>query len=130
MSDIGAACLTGSWDSPAVSPDQGLTDWLAAQSITSFSVQQNWTALSGVSAQQTVDEKGNPVTETPKIWVNATGSAYGTIPTTVSFQQQCGRVLYSTYHTESSSSTLQPQERALLYILLEVGVCLGQVTIQ
>ncbi len=129
-SAIGSACLSGSWDSPAVSPDQGLTDWLAAQSITSFSVQQNWTALSGVSPQQTVDEKGNPITETPKIWVNATASSYGTIPTTVSFQQQCGRVLYSTYHTESSSSTLQPQERALLYILLEVGVCLGQVTIQ
>jgi hypothetical protein len=127
---VGSACLTGAWSSPATSPDKGLTDWLAAQSITSFNVEQNWTALKGVHTQATVDQKGNPISETPKIWVNATSTGYGTIPTTVSFQQQCGRVLYSTYHTEGTSAGLLPQERALLYILLEVGVCLGQVQIQ
>ena len=52
-------------------------------------------------------------------------------PTTVSFENQCGRVLFSTYHTENStfgtgSSTLTAQEKALLYVLLEVGVCVGE----
>lgn len=129
-STLGSACLKGAWDGAASSPDKGLTDWLAAQSISSFTVQQNWTALDSVAAQMTTDAKGAPLLETPKIWVNAAAGAYGTIPTTVSFQQQCGRVLYSTYHTEGSSAGLLPQERALLYILLEVGVCIGQVGIK
>jgi hypothetical protein len=129
-STVGSACLKGAWDGAASSPDKGLTEWLAAQSITSFTVQQNWTALDSVAPQMTTDAKGAPLLETPKIWVNAAAGGYGTIPTTVSFQQACGRVLYSTYHTEGSSAGLLPQERALLYILLEVGVCIGQVGIK
>ncbi len=127
---VGSACLPGSWDGAASSPDKGLTDWLGAQGITTFTVQQNWTALDSVHAQMTTDGKGAPLLETPKIWVNANASGYGTIPTTVSFQQACGRVLYSTYHTEGTATGLLPQERALLYILLEVGVCVGQVSIK
>jgi hypothetical protein len=36
-------------------------------------------------------------------------------------------VMYSTYHTEDkkSGSGLLPQELALLYIILEVNVCIG-----
>lgn len=129
-STVGSACLAGSWSSAASSPDTGLTAWLGAQGITSFDVKENWTALDSVAAQMTTDAKGAPLLETPKIWVEATASSYGKIPTTVSFQQSCGRVLYSTYHTEASSASLLPQERALLYILLEVGVCIGQVGIK
>lgn len=129
-STVGSACLDGAWSGAASSPDKGLTDWLAAQSVTTFNVEANWTALKAVHPVATVDQKGNPITETPKVWVNAAAGGYGTIPATVSFQQQCGRVLYSTYHTEGTSAGLLPQERALIYILLEVGVCLGQVQIQ
>ena len=49
-------------------------------------------------------------------------------PATVSFEQKCGRVLFSTYHTEGdNNSKLLAQEKALLYILLEVGVCVGEL---
>jgi hypothetical protein len=41
----------------------------------------------------------------------------------VSFETGCGRVLFSTYHTEPFSTELTPQERTLLGILLEVSVC-------
>jgi hypothetical protein len=46
----------------------------------------------------------------------------------VSFERGCGRVLYSTYHTEAdkgSTTELLTQEKALLYILLEVAVCVA-----
>ena len=65
---------------------------------------------------------GNPVTVTPKVWVEGMG------PSTVSFERSCGRVLFSTYHTEAdkgSETELLPQEKALLYILLEVAVCVA-----
>ena len=119
-SALGSACLPGAWDSPAVSPDQGLTDWLAAQGIASFDIQQSWTAIETVHAQPGVDVNGNPVTITPKVWVQTPSQA----PATISFEQKCGRVLFSTYHTEASD-TLAPQERALLYVLLEVAVCVA-----
>jgi len=41
----------------------------------------------------------------------------------VSFEQGCGRVMFSTYHTEPFSTSLTAQERALLGVLLEVSVC-------
>ena len=49
-------------------------------------------------------------------------------PATISFEDHCGRVLFSTYHTEGNAddATLLPQEKALLYVLLEVGVCVGE----
>ena len=64
---------------------------------------------------------------TPKVWVEAAGS-----PVTTSFQHGCGRVLYSTYHTQPTNETngaLEPQALALLYLILEVGVCLDPVII-
>jgi hypothetical protein len=123
-SSLGSACLSSSWDAPASSPDTGLTAWLSTQGITSFEVKENWTAISGVKAGQTTDPDGKPITVTPKVWVEA-NTQWGKLPATVSFEQACGRVLFSTYHTEGSSASLLPQERALLYILLEVAVCVA-----
>jgi len=68
------------------------------------------------------DPSGTTVDVTPKAWVMGDSS-----PSTISFEDGCGRVLFSTYHTEGSAddNTLLPQEKALLYVLLEVGVCVG-----
>ena len=74
---------------------------------------------------QAVDMDGNPTTVTPKIWIDA-DKATGPHPATVTFEYECGRALFSTYHTESSlwgNGPLMPQELALLYVILEVGVC-------
>ena len=70
-----------------------------------------------------------PVIDTPKAWV--TGSNSGPFgggarhPLTVTFEPAgCGRVLYSTYHTtETAHAGLYPQERILLYLIMEIGVC-------
>ncbi len=119
---IGSACQHGSWDAPADVKDQGLQDWLTAMSLSNWNVEANWTTITGVHPVATEDMDGNPVTVTPKVWVEGMG------PSTVSFERSCGRVLFSTYHTEAdkgSETELLPQEKALLYILLEVAVCVA-----
>ena len=131
-STLGSAASGEEWDAPATAADQGLADWLAATGDPTFTVKGNWTKLTSVNVQQGKDEKGATVDITPKVWVTAkNGSSTAEIPTTVSFQNQCGRVLFSTYHTESGvggggGSALLAQEKALLYVLLEVGVCVGE----
>jgi len=116
------------YDSPAQVEDQGLKDWLAAQGINSFMLEANWTKIMQLSAQPTKDKDGGTIAVQPKVWVKSQVDGVGPVlPNTVSFEQGCGRVLFSTYHTETSS-TLQPQARALLYILLEVSVCTESVT--
>jgi hypothetical protein len=124
---LGSAASGNEWDAPATAQDQGLSEWLAATGDATFTVAGNWTEITAISTVPGKDHAGNDVDVTPKVWVTARkGSAER--PTTVSFENQCGRVLFSTYHTESGfggSTTLLAQEKALLYVLLEVGVCVG-----
>ncbi len=49
-------------------------------------------------------------------------------PMTVSFEHGCGRALFTSYHThgESYGAALTPQEKALAYLLLEVGACIEE----
>jgi hypothetical protein len=127
-STLGSAASGDEWDAPAHAEDQGLADWLAATGDTNFQVVGNWTTISSVDTNQGLDPKGNATDITPTVWVTANKGGRQ-IPTTVSFANQCGRVLFSTYHTESGfggSTELLAQEKALLYVLLEVGVCVGK----
>jgi predicted small lipoprotein YifL len=125
-STLGSAATGDEWDAPATAQDQGLGDWLAATGETSFTVEGNWTTITSVNTVQGLDPEGQPADITPKVWVTGKKSN-GTFPTTVSFENQCGRVLFSTYHTENhfTGSKIFAQEKALLYVLLEVGVCVG-----
>ncbi len=128
---VGSAASGNEWDAPATAADTGLADWLTATGDASFEVKGNWTKITSINTQQGLDEKGNAVDVTPKVWVTAqNGSSSAVTPTTISFQNQCGRVLFSTYHTEAGTgggggTALLAQEKALLYVLLEVGVCVG-----
>ncbi len=74
-----------------------------------------------------LDLAGQPVLDTPRTWVAGSGATPDGIkhPMTVSYQPTgCGRVLYSTFHTTGGPHRgLYPQERILLYMLLEAGVC-------
>jgi hypothetical protein len=125
-STLGSACMPGSYDAPANVDDPGLKSWLTAIGETNVTLQQSWTAIRGVSPQQGLDSEGKLVTITPKVWVSAKRVST-TTPATVSFENGCGRVLFSTYHTEGNgNAALLAQEKALLYLLLEVGVCVGQ----
>ena len=125
-SQIGSACLQGAYDSPAMNVDPGLEEWMTAQGMGAFTVQQSWTSIDAVHTVATTDLDNKPVMVTPKVWVWA-NTGQGMHPATVSFERSCGRVLFSTYHTEGNGgATLLPQEKALLYVLLEVSVCLNQ----
>ncbi len=121
--DLGSACTLGEWNGAATAKDPGLEAWMAAQGDLPFDAEKNYLQISAVHDAPGIDPDGNPATIKPKVWVEASGR-----PATVSFEQQCGRVMYSTYHTEAdqaSFTNLKPQEKALMYILLEVGVCIG-----
>jgi hypothetical protein len=122
--DIGSACTLNEWNGAATMKDPGLEAWMQAQGLLPFDAEKNYLQIEGVHPVQGQDANGDPATITPKVWVEASGR-----PATVSFEQKCGRVMYSTYHTEAdqgSFTNLLPQEKALMYILLEVGVCVGQ----
>jgi hypothetical protein len=126
---------TGSeWDASGTAQDQGLSEWLSANGDASFKVEGNYTTVQSVNTVSGLDPKGMPKDVTPKVWVTgAKSSGFGgttsDVPTTISFEYQCGRVLFSSYHTEAAfGSTLHAQEKALLYVLLEVGVCVPPET--
>lgn len=112
-----------SWDAPAKAEDPGLADWLKEADVPSgFEVKANWTKLVSVNQVEGTDPQGNPVTVEPKVWVSARLGG-NQRPTTVSFDYTCGRVLFSTYHTEATSGSFLPQEKVLMYILFEMAVC-------
>jgi len=123
-SPYGAACQESAYTKPGTANDPGLGAWLGAIGEKSFDLKDSWTKISKVNPMPSTDPDGKPVTMTPKVWMTSDGVG----PSTVSFESQCGRVLFSTYHAEGGEeAALLAQEKALLYILLEVGVCVGQM---
>ncbi|MBS2014122.1 MAG: hypothetical protein JST00_14625 [Deltaproteobacteria bacterium] len=120
----GSACQDGAYTKTGKADDPGLGAWLGAIGETSFDLKDSWTIISKVNPMPSTDPEGKPITMTPKVWMTSVGTG----PSTVSFESQCGRVLFSTYHAEGGEDTaLLAQEKALLYILLEVGVCVGKL---
>jgi hypothetical protein len=133
---------TGSYDADAEPPDPdtgepdfvntgsdpNLWAWLNAQGITSFEVEDNWTVIESANTYTAPNEDFILEEMETKVWVVGSGNlssfGSGTQPNTVSFQWGCGRAMFSTYHTEPGfGQDLVAQERALLYIILEVLVC-------
>ena len=92
-----------------------------------FDVIDNWNVIEDMTRVEIgVDDEGLPVLEEPKAWViGGEGNATPKKPLTVTFEPAgCGRVLYSTYHTTDESHVgLVPQERILLYLIMEIGIC-------
>ncbi len=127
--DTGAygSAESGYYDATSTANDQGLADWLGAQGITSFVAEANWTIIDRVNQYSAPDEDGMSATFDPTVWVHGDVPGTGQKPLTVSYQHGCGRALFSTYHTESGQVGLLVQERALLYIILEVAVCIGDI---
>jgi len=89
-----------------------------------FVIEGSWSLIRSLPTVPIgTDMAGNPVTETAKTWIS--GDYNGTYyPHTVTFEPSCGRVMYSTYHTaQKTHAGLVPQERVLLHLLMELGVC-------
>lgn len=118
---------TGIYDAQSQAIDPGLAAWLSVQGITTFMAEDNWTIINQVNQFQAPDETGASVAHDPTVWVAGDVPGEGNRPVTTSFQYGCGRTMFSTYHTEASFTQLMPQEMALLYIILEIGVCTGEM---
>ena len=108
-SEACSSCGRNTYDAAASVTDPDPSSWMTAQSLSSFTLQKSYTGIDSVSGA--------------KVWVSGSKSGAAPKPATLSFEQGCGRVLFSTYHTEPFSNSLTPQERALLGALLEVSVC-------
>jgi len=125
---IGTACRGGAEDTQGTAKDKGLGDWLTAIGDGNPQLQAAWSRIESVHSQPGTAPDGTPKTITPKVWMTSDIGSGTQLPATVSFEQKCGRVLFSTYHCEGDSqSKLLAQEKALLYVLLEVGVCVGEL---
>jgi hypothetical protein len=100
---------------------------------THFAVPGNYNWVSALTAvPRGVDADGAPIIDTPEVWVTGSNPRLGDgvqRPLTITYEPAgCGRVMYSTYHTTGPPTGhrgLYLQERVLLYLLLEVGVCSG-----
>jgi hypothetical protein len=130
--------------------DSQMAAWLGAQrsptpenplvapiNASKFDAVDNWNWIRSLNAVRVgSDAQGAPVIDTPKAWVSGSNigllGSGGKHPLTVTFEPAgCGRVLYSTYHTTPSQHTgLFPQERILLYLMMEIGVCIDNPIVQ
>ncbi|MEZ4399846.1 MAG: carboxypeptidase-like regulatory domain-containing protein [Kofleriaceae bacterium] len=94
-----------------------------------FAVYDNWNWIAALTPIQVgVEPGGAPVFDQPHPWVSGSGAPAagpGKRPLTVTFHPPgCGRVLFSSYHTAPGTHRgLLPQERVLLYLILELGTC-------
>ncbi len=87
----------------------------------------NWSGIETIPPVITQDEMGNDVDVGHYPWVEGachSCSPSSVRPMTISADYGCGRIMFSTYHTdEGAHAGLTPQELILLYIILEIGVC-------
>lgn len=118
-------CDSNAYNTPANIQDTGLKEWLDGQNNKSFSFENAWIKIDRVNEVNVPDATGGTKKVTPKVWAYGNDNGKNR-PMTLSFEDACGRVLYSAYHTEGtgSTTTLLPQEKTLMYVLFEVATCL------
>lgn len=129
-------------DGKAIDPD--LHMWLGLQSgptednpvpsmynPDSFTVGHNWNFIPKLnSVMKGSDDMGNPVYDDPKPWITGSDDdGHGPLPLAVTFEPAgCGKVLFSTFQTSGASASdehvgLTPQERVLLFLIMEISSC-------
>lgn len=128
-------------DGKAIDPD--LNMWLGLQSgpteenptpsmynPNGFTVGHNWNWVESLnSVMKGMDDMGNPVYDDPKIWLTGSDGTHGEKPLAVTFEPTgCGKVLFSTFQTSGASASdmhvgLTPQERVLLFLIMEISAC-------
>jgi hypothetical protein len=96
-------------------------------SLPQVELEDNWSGVDEIPAVIVQDMDGNDVDVGHHPWVEGpclTCDTNATRPMTISASYGCGRMMFSTYHTnELPHPGLSPQELILLYIILEIGVC-------
>ena len=130
----------GLYDNPdGKATDPELAAWLGTQTGPSengtvgmynpnqFEVTDNWNWIKKLNDVQIgTDMQGMPVYDSPKAWVRGTKPG-GTpqAPQAVTYEPAgCGKVLYTTFQTANSPHVgLYPQERILIYLIMEIQTC-------
>jgi hypothetical protein len=46
---------------------------------------------------------------------------------TVTGDEECGKVLYTSYHTVEGGTGDYPQEKVLMFLILEIAACLDEI---
>jgi hypothetical protein len=138
-----AAVGTGGITTEGLVHDTGLADWLrAVEAVTGSEIidDQGRVHIEHFSANWVMQLMVNE-SDTVKVWLSGDvsgGGLSGVHPLTTTFDYaQCGRVLYSSYHTAGreglgieqfpdycASGELSPQERVLEYLILHVADCI------
>lgn len=128
-------------DGKAVDPD--LNMWLGLQSGPTeenpvpsmynpnfFTVGHNWNFIPKLnSVMKGTDDMGMPVYDDPKAWLVGSDGEHGQLPLAVTYEPAgCGKVLFSTFQTSGASASdehvgLTPQERVLLFLIMEISSC-------
>jgi hypothetical protein len=133
----------GYYDTTGTVVDPDLLAWLSALppglkdiggghpnllSLPQVGLVDNWSGIDSIPPVITQDMDGNDVDVGHHAWVEGPCPACSPVgtdrPMTISGEYGCGRMMFSTYHTdEGAHAGLTPQELILLYIILEIGVC-------
>jgi hypothetical protein len=129
----------GEYDTFGTITDQNMRDWLSvvapAQNLNSYPFIEGWIEIDALSYTAyeghgvVVDDNGVATIEgpvTPYVWVTDNQQNPGG-PLTLTYNFDCGKVFYSTYHVTTATSTaMAPQEWVLVYLFYEIGVCEGE----
>ncbi len=121
------------WLGLQVGPDSANTNYNPGR----FSVTDNYDWIqSTTSVLLGTDAQGQPVYDEPKAWIDGSGAdGANRHPMSVTYAPTgCGRVLYSTYQTSGASADdkhagLTAQERVLLFLIMEIGVCTDVIVV-
>lgn len=136
QSTVGDCNHGPSFNSDGHAADAELGGWLEAQSISAedLVLLENWDTIAAVGEAKVGEhpEYGDLLAP-PHVWVEgpwepgASWESADNYPLTVSWPYNCGRVLFTTYHTVGemggSHPDLLPQELILFYLVMEIGVC-------
>lgn len=113
--------------------DDGLKAWLGnvspGENPEATHFEGVWSTYLGVKAADVPDATGALHSVTPHVYASVTENSglYYSKEAATSMQFGCGRALLSTFHVHGgSSANLLMQEKALLYMLLDVSTCIGE----
>lgn len=125
--DTGAQAPAGTFN------DADLSAWLGAVSPnedpSSTHFEGVWSTSLGVQSAQVPDANGVAHQVTPHVYASVTENSglYYSKEAATSVEFGCGRALLSTFHVHGgTSNNLLMQEKALLYMLLDVSTCIGE----
>lgn len=121
-----------SYDFTGIPGDPDFAGWLALPSVNptgAILLEGAWNSIYALGQGQIgVDENGAAVSAMPKVWMSGdTPAPNNPNPATVSWDYHCGKVLFTVYHTHTSSSAgsyqLALQEKIMMYLIMEIQTC-------